>query len=156
MLRSAPLAAIAATGALAAPTTADAPVNGRIAYTTFESNPGQAFGDIWTMNADGADKQQIVFDPKYDAQSDWSPDGTKIAYRAMRGTRFQVAIADLSVLDPVTRRPRITDIPPAPDGSQSSQPSWFPDGRQLLYRRTTVPASLSPTGSDLYAMNADG
>jgi dipeptidyl aminopeptidase/acylaminoacyl peptidase len=156
MLRSAPLAAIAATGALAAPAAADPPVNGRIAYTTFESNPGQAFGDIWTMNADGSDKQQIVFDPKYDAQSDWSPDGTKIAYRAMRGTRFQVAIADLTVLDPVTHRPRITDIPPAPDGSQSSQPSWFPDGKQLLYRRTTVPASLSATGSDLYAMNADG
>src|SRR3954449_10596232 len=90
MLRTAPLAAVLAAGALAAPAAAAPPVNGRIAYTTFESNPGQAFGDIWTMNADGSDKQQIVFDPKYDAQSDWSPDGTRIAYRAMRGTRYQV------------------------------------------------------------------
>jgi Tol biopolymer transport system component len=139
-------------GVLAAPVSA-APVNGRIAFTTFESNPNQAFGDIWTMNADGSDRVQIVFDPNYDAQSDWSPDGTKIAFRSQRSGRFQVSVADLTVLDPVTRRPRITDVPPAADRSQSSQPSWLPDGTGLVYRRTGGPGT---TGSDLYEMNLDG
>jgi WD40 repeat protein len=76
-------------GVLAPPAAGDpaAPVNGRIAYTTFESNPGQTVGDIWTMNPDGGDKLQIVFAPTYDAQADWSPDGTRIAYRSMRGNR---------------------------------------------------------------------
>jgi hypothetical protein len=77
MVRRALLGAIAATGVLTAPAVA-APVNGRIAYTTFESNPGQAVGDIWTMDPDGGARVQAVFDPAYDAQSDWSPDRTKL------------------------------------------------------------------------------
>ena len=48
--------------AVAAPAAAE-PVNGRIAYTTFESSADPAVGDIWTMNPDGADKVQAVFDP---------------------------------------------------------------------------------------------
>src|SRR4051794_25909044 len=148
-----PAAAILLAGILAAPAVADPPVNGRIAFTTFESNVNQAFGDIWTMNADGSGRVQIVFDPSYDAQSDWSPDGTKIAYRSQRSGRYQVSIPAPGVPPPVPRRPRIADVPPAPDRSQSSQPSWFPDGKQLLYRRTGGPTT---TGSDLYAMNADG
>jgi dipeptidyl aminopeptidase/acylaminoacyl peptidase len=153
MLTRLPAAAamLLASGALVG--SAEAAVNGRIAFTTFESNPNQAFGDIWTMNPDGSDRMQIVFDPNYDAQSDWSPDGTKIAFRSQRSGRYQVSIADLTVLDPVTHRPRITDVPAAPDRSQSSQPSWFPDGSALLYRRTGGPGT---TGSDLYAMNLDG
>ncbi len=131
------------------PAHADAPVNGRIAYTTFESSPNPANGDIWTMNPDGSDKLQAVFDSRYDAQSDWSPDGTKIVFRSSRGGRFQIAIADFSVAG----RPRITDIPPAADGSQSSQPSWFPDGRGIMYRRS---GGTTTTKSDIYAMNVDG
>ena len=38
------------------------------------------------MNADGSDRQQVIFDPLYDAQTDWSPDGTRIAFRNRRGT----------------------------------------------------------------------
>ena len=63
--------------AVAAPSAAAEPVNGRIAFTSFESSADPAAGDIWTMNPDGADKLQAVFDPGYDAQSDWSPDGTR-------------------------------------------------------------------------------
>src|SRR3954465_14176397 len=144
MLSRAPVAAILLAAALSAPAAAaEPPVNGRIAFTTFESNPGQAVGDIWTMNADGSDRAQAVFEPTYDAQSDWSPDGTRIVFRSQRSNRFQVSIADLTVLDPVTHRPRITDLPPAADGSQSSQPSWFPDAKGFLYRRSGGPTTTA-------------
>ena len=137
--------------AVAAPATAE-PVNGRIAYTSFESSADSRFGDIWTMNPDGADKVQAVFDPAYDAQSDWSPDGTRIAFRSRASGRFEISILDFRVRDAVTGRPRITDVATAPD-SQTSMPSWFPDGTGLLFRRTNAPGT---TLSDVWAMDLDG
>ena len=121
----------------ASPAFADDPVNGRIAYTTFESSADPAAGDIWTMNADGGgNRRQAVFDPTYDAQSDWSPDGTKIVFRSRRNNRYQVAIIDFSVGAPggdarasSTSRPRRMARSPA-------MPSWFPNGQGILYRRT--------------------
>jgi Tol biopolymer transport system component len=139
--------------AVAAPATAE-PVNGRIAFSTFESGPAQGTGDIWTMNPDGGGRLQAVFDPLDDAQSDWAPNGNKIVFRNRRNNRFQVAIIDFSVRDAATGRPRVTDVPAAADGTQSSQPAWFPDGSQrLLYRRTNAPVT---TASDIWAMNTDG
>ena len=64
------------------------------------------------MNGDGSDKQPAVTDPLYDAQTDWSPDGT-----------------------------------------QSSQPAWFPDMTGIVYRRTNAPGT---TRSDIWAMDVDG
>jgi WD40 repeat protein len=139
--------------ACAAPSAEAEPVNGRIAFTTFESSADPAAGDIWTMGADGADKRQAVFDPGYDAQSDWSPDGTRIVFRSRHNNQYEVSIVDFSVLDPATGRPRVVELPKAPDGTQSSQPAWFPDGSALLYRRTNGPET---TRSDIWAMNLDG
>src|SRR6187200_1037012 len=99
------LLAGAACLASAAPAAAQAPVNGRIAYTAL-STPTAADGDIFTMNGDGSDKQPAVTDPLYDAQTDWSPDGT-----------------------------------------QSSQPGWFPDMTGIVYRRTNAPGT---TRSDIW------
>ena len=139
--------------AVAAPATAE-PVNGRISFSTFESGPAQGTGDIWTMNPDGGGRLQAVFDPLDDAQTDWAPDGNRIVFRNRRNNSFQVAIIDFTVRDAATGRPRITDVPAAADGTQSSQPAWFPDGsRRLLYRRTNAPVT---TRSDIWAMNTDG
>jgi Tol biopolymer transport system component len=128
-----------------------APVNGRIAYSTFESGNGST-GDLWTMEADGSGRQQEVFHPDNDAQSDWAPDGTKLVYRSRRANQFEISIVDFSIRD-AAGHPAIVDIPKAPDGTQSSQPAWFPDMRGLLYRRTNAPGT---TASDIWAMDLDG
>jgi dipeptidyl aminopeptidase/acylaminoacyl peptidase len=139
--------------ACAAPSAEAEPVNGRIAFTTFESSADPAAGDIWTMSPDGSNKLQAVFDPGHDAQSDWSPDGTKIVFRSRHNNQYEVSIVDFTVLDPATGRPRVVELPKAPDGTQSSLPAWFPDGTALLYRRTNGPET---TRSDIWAMNLDG
>jgi dipeptidyl aminopeptidase/acylaminoacyl peptidase len=44
-------------------------------------------------------------------------------------------------------------VPAAADGTQSSQPAWYPTGAGLLYRRTN---GTGTTRSDIWAMNVDG
>src|SRR6476659_11319698 len=78
----------------AGPSAAAEPVNGRLSYTTFESSADPAAGDIWTMEPDGSDRTPIVLDPRYDAQSDWSPDGTKLVFRSRRNNRYEVSVVD--------------------------------------------------------------
>ena len=90
--------------ACAAPSAAAEPVNGRIAFSTFESGAG-ATGDIWTMNPDGGGREQAVFDPLDDAQSDWSSDGTRIVYRSRRNNQFEISIIDLGVVTRTARSP---------------------------------------------------
>src|SRR3954451_7474695 len=99
----------------AAPSAAAEPVNGRIAYTSFESSADPAAGDLWTMDPDGSNKLPAVLDPGYDAQSDWSPDGTKVVFRSRRNNRFEVSVVDFTVRDAATGLPRVTDLLKAPD-----------------------------------------
>lgn len=129
------------------------PVNGRIAYTTLTSGAGTQTGDIWTMNPDGSDKLLAVGDPLYDAQPDWAPDGTRIAFRSRRDDRFEVSVIDFRVRD-AAGRPVVTDVARPTDNAQSSQPAWFPDMSGIVYRRTQTPAG--PTRADLWAMDVDG
>ena len=139
--------------ASAAPSAAAEPVNGRIAFTSFESSADPAAGDLWTMDPDGNNRLPAVLDPRYDAQSDWSADGTKLVFRSRRNNRYEISVVDFTVKDPTTGLPRVTDLLTAPDGTQSSQPSWMPNGQGFLYRRTNGPEA---TKSDIWAMNLDG
>jgi Tol biopolymer transport system component len=127
------------------------PVNGRIAFSSFQTSGGT--GDIWTMDPDGGGREQLVFETTDDAQADWAPDGERIAYRSRRGNQFEISVIDLRVRDAATGRPRVTDIPRAPDGTQASMPSWYPDMSRLVYRRTNAPGT---TRSDVWTMNLDG
>jgi TolB protein len=106
--------------------------NGRIAFSSFRTDPTARTGDIFTMNPDGTDLRQLTDNPADDAQSDWSPDGRDIAYRIRKPgftINFEVARMTASGQD----RQRLTF---SPDRWASSQPSWFPDKSAMLFRRS--------------------
>ncbi len=148
-MRSRALAALAAGSILAVPTAAQADVfNGRIAFSSFRDSPGEATGDIFSMNHDGSDVRNLTAQNKTedDAQSDWAPDGRDIAYRIRKPgqtTNFEVARMPADGKEhfrlTVTR-----------DGEASSQPTWWPDRSRLLFRRSR------PSASELWTMNTDG
>jgi len=54
--------------------------DGKVFYgSTFTGNP-----DIWTMNADGADRRQLTFDLHLDSQPSVTPDGRYVIFGSMR------------------------------------------------------------------------
>jgi Tol biopolymer transport system component len=105
--------------------------NGRIAFSSFRTDPQGLLGDIFSMNPDGTDLRQLTDNPLDDAQSDWSPDGRDIAYRIRKPetptVNFEVARMSASGTD--HRRLTFT-----PAGQASSQPTWFPDKSAILFR----------------------
>ena len=125
-----------------APATADAAgaLNGRVGFTTFRFN---GTGDIANMNPDGSNLRRLTTDqpgtPLYDAQSDWSPDGQRIAYRHENPTtrRFEVWTMDLYGNEQLGL-------------VRGTQPSWAPDGKSMLFRDS------GPQATDIFAMDTDG
>lgn len=111
--------------------------NGRIAFSSFRTDPLGQVGDIFSMNVDGTDLRQLTDNPQLtekpldDAQSDWSPDGRDIAYRIRKPetptVNFEIARMTASGTD----HQRLTFTPL---GQASSQPSWFPDESAILFR----------------------
>jgi dipeptidyl aminopeptidase/acylaminoacyl peptidase len=106
--------------------------NGRIAFSSFRTDPAGKLGDIFTMNPDGSDLRQLTTNPADDAQSDWAPDGTAIAYRIRKpNSRINFEVARMAADGTDMRQLTDTVV-----GQASSQPSWLPDGRSLLFRRS--------------------
>ena len=132
-MRSRAIAALAAGSLLAVPTAAQADVfNGRIAFSSFRTDPAGRVGDIFTINNDGTDLRQLTTNPEDDAQSDWAPDGRDIAYRIRKPgqtTNFEVSRMTAAGAG-------ITRLTFTPDGQASSQPTWWPDRSRLLFRRS--------------------
>jgi Tol biopolymer transport system component len=116
----------------------------RIAFAYVRNpQPGEAWAaDIYTMKADGTDRQRLTFDDQIiDTSPVWSPDGTQIAFRSMRDANAEVYVMDADGSNPT----RLTDHP-AWDG----QPTWSPDGTQIAF-------STTRDGNwEIYVMNADG
>jgi len=121
--------------ALAAPATAVAPdpFNGRIAFSSVRTDPQAKEFDIFSMNPDGGDVRRLTTNPETDRQPDWSPRGSDIAYSIDKPdspVNFEVARMTAAG----ARHMRLTVTP---TGEASSQPSWLPDGRGILFRRST-------------------
>jgi TolB protein len=136
-------------------------------------------GDIWSMNADGTDLTRLTDSPWREFDAAWSPDGTRIAYRAepkdyselwvmnadgsgkhrLANGGFPTWSADgSSILYADPGPPSFIAIINAdgsgayrvPNTDSGELPSWSPDGRRIAFSN-----NLSGSGR-MYIVNPDG
>ena len=95
------------------------PDGNKIAYSSYQSGNM----DLWIMDADGANKMQIVNHPGYDTEAAWSPDGTKILFRRWAENGMSLMLYDVE-----TSEIEEIDLP-----GQQRMPAWSPDGRWIAF-----------------------
>ena len=110
---------------------------GRIVFTSRRDDNNE----IYVMNADGGNQENLTNHPAYDGYPDWSPDGTKIAFVSSRdGGAIQIHIMDADGKNVI----RLTDGP-----GQKYDPDWSPDGRKIAF-------SVDDAEDYIAVMDADG
>ena len=109
---------------------------------TFYAKPDHT--DVYVMDADGGNRENLTNHPAYDHSPDWSPDRTKIAFVSNRdGGRSQIYVMDADGKTPI----RLTDGP-----LTKWDPDWSPDGGKIAF--TVQPARISE--SHIAVIDADG
>src|SRR5215207_4444733 len=101
--------------------------NGKIAF---------AYGDIYTMNPNGTDLDNLTRNNRLEQAPVWSPDGKKIAFtKFLKGYHIWVMNSDGSAK---TRLAKIT-------GMDAHSLTWSPSGKKIAFSRD----------GDIWIMNAD-
>jgi TolB protein len=128
--------ALALLACLAAPALAGADVfNGRIAFSSTRTSPPTAaepLFDVFGMNADGSGVRQLTTNPENDRQPDWSPNGRDLAYSIDKPN----ADRNFEVARMTSAGAHHVQLTSSPTSVASSQPSWRPDGKGILFRRS--------------------
>jgi Tol biopolymer transport system component len=141
-----------------------APDGTRIAFTRLPVNcrfnngrfpfPAGCLAAGYVVNVDGSHLVQITpwgFDTGI---SDWSPDGTKIAFTKNFDNQHPGSKIDIYVVDPDGKHPKnLTNNPPLAGPCPlvvSLGGNWSPDGSKMVFTQFTC------DGGGLWIMNADG
>lgn len=90
----------------------------RLAFVRYAGD----FGEIWAVDAEGANQRNLSADTDPDISPAWSPDGARIAY--IRGSELWTMNADGS-----HQQRYLTNVRFALD--------WSPDGTRLVFERVT-------------------
>ena len=110
--------------------------------------------EIYVINADGSEQENLTQHPARDSHPSWSRDGRKLAFVSRRDGNSEIYVmnADGSGLRNVTRAP-----------SNDLDPAWSPDGRAIAFVRQIQKCAPSPRdapcngdGTYLYVVNGDG
>ena len=125
--------------------------NGRIAFVSG--------GDVYTIEPDSTDRQQITSSAQIESSPMWSRDGTGIAYWTdLDETHSELIVVDADGSDART----IAQVA----GTEVSRPEWSADGSEVMFsaivdERTTTNCRYGATnggmcGSRLFAAPTDG
>ena len=107
---------------------------------TFADGSG---ADLYAVPVDGSSEARLTADPQMEADAQWSPDGSKIAFRS--GREISVMNADGTNVQRLTSR--TNDLP--------NTFTWSPDGSRIAFI-SAGPSGNQPSGVEIDVANADG
>ena len=116
---------------------------------------GWPTSEIYVMDADGGNLQNLTNNPNDDTSPSWSPDGKRIAFSSWDGKVINFVLDfEIYVMD--ADGGNLQNLTNNPNDDRS--PSWSPDGERIVFSSKRAGHFKSKFGitSEIYMMDADG
>ncbi len=112
---------------------------------TVDPKKGQRY-DLFIIDRDGSNEQQLTDHPALDVGHSWAPDGRRLAFCSNRSGNTEIHVIDITTRDirQLTRNVGLQGWAAGPD--------WSPDGKYIAYRQTPPQGGLTT----IYVMSANG
>lgn len=127
----------------------------RIAFESTRSRHWIA--EIYMMDPDGGQIQQLTDEPKYDGEPAWSPDGKRITFVSYRDLKQiperGVIRGEIYVMNADGTHP--INLTRSVDRAERVS-SWSPDGKQITFTSAELFDGHTLVNSDIFVMDVDG